>query len=162
MAMRLSLILSGALVASATASVAFAGTPISTVSVSVSPEVQKKLDKKYGQKEFTYLSADLQRSIERHAGVSPDGDRLEVTITDLRPNHPTFKELGDRPGLSSQSVSIGGAKLEGVRISSDGRRTPVTYERYDHDIRDSYLYGITPWSTAQGAFNGFARKLARD
>jgi len=159
--MRLTLIFGGALAISA-ASVALAGTPISTVSVKVSPEVQKKLDKKYGQKEFAYLSADLQRSIERHTGVSPDGDRLEVTITDLRPNHPTFKELGDRPGLSSQSVSIGGAKLEGVRIAADGTRTPVNYERYDSDIRDSYLYGITPWATAQNAFNGFARKLARD
>lgn len=160
--MRVSILLSAALVMSAAASVALAGTPVSSVSVSVSPEVQKQLDKKYGQRELTYLTSDLQRSVARAAGAAPNGDRLEVTIKALSPNHPTFKQMGDVPGLSMQSVSIGGATLEGVRVSADGRRTPVAYSRFDHDIRESAHYGLTTWATAQTAIDGFARKVAQD
>jgi hypothetical protein len=159
--MRLSIVLAGALAASAAASVAFAA-PVSSVSVNVSPELQHKVNHTYGQRELDYLSQDLQRSIERKLGVAENGDRLEVTIVDVRPNHPTFKELGDVMGLSSRSLSIGGATLEGVRISPDGRRTPVSYKRYDNDIIEAHLYGNTTWATAQNAFDGFARRMAKD
>lgn len=160
--MRLSILLAGALAASAAASVAFAATPVASVSINVSPEVQKKAVKKYGVRDLDYLKRDLQKSIERQVGVSPDGDRLEVTIVDLKPNHPTFKQMGDTVGLSSRSISIGGAALEGVRISPDGRRTPVRYSRFDNDIIESFHYGLGTWSTAQNAFDGFARRVAKD
>ena len=168
--MRFSLLMTAALAAAATASVAFAGAPVSSVDVRVSPEVQAKAEKRsrpftqrgfsYGTRDLDYLSRDLKQQIEREVGVAPNGDRLEVTITDLKPNRPTFKDLGERPGLSALSPALGGARLEGVRISADGARTPVSYQRYDFDIRDSVRWGITPWSTAQTAFSGFARKVA--
>lgn len=159
--MRLSILLGGALAASAAATVAFAA-PVSSVSINVAPDVQKKAEKKYGARELAYLQRDLQQSIERKAGMAENGDRLEVTIVDLKPNRPTFKQLGDTMGLSPRSISIGGAALEGVRISPDGHRTPVSYSRFDTDIVEAYLYGNTTWSTAQNAFDGFARRVAKD
>jgi opacity protein-like surface antigen len=159
--MRLSILLGGALAAAAAASVAFAA-PVSSVSIHVSPKVQHKAEKKYGVRDLDYLQRDLQKSIEQKVGVDQSGDRLEVTIVDVQPNRPTFKQLGDTIGLSSRSISIGGATLEGVRISPDGRRTPVRYSRYDNDIVEAHLYGNTTWSTAQNAFDGFARRVAKD
>ena len=162
--MRLSILFGGALVASAAASVALAA-PVSSVAVKISPELQAKAGKRtsrYDQRDLDYLSRELQRNIERRAGVSPDGDRIEVTITDLKPNRPTFWELSERPGLSALSPSIGGAKLEGVRISADGQRTPLNFQRYDIDLINSMNFGLTPWATAQNTFSGYARKIAQN
>jgi hypothetical protein len=158
--MRLSIVLAGALAASAAASVAFAA-PISSVSISVSPELQHKATHNYGQRELDRLKKDLQNRIERQVGVADNGDRLEVTILDVQPNRPTPKQIGDR-GLSYESISIGGASLDGVRISADGRRTPVSYKRYDTDLVDSYRYRIATWATAYNAIDGFARRVAED
>ena len=150
--MRLSILLGGALVASAAASVALAA-PVSSVAVKISPELQAKAGKRtgrYDQRDLDYLTRELQRNIEKRAGVSPDGDR------------PTFWELSEKPGLSALSPSIGGAKLEGVRIAADGQRTPLNFQRYDIDLTQSMFFGLTPWATAQNTFSGYARKIAQN
>ena len=97
-------------------------------------------------------SSDL---IER-AGVLAGG-RLELTLVDVKPNRPTFKQLGDKPGLSMESFGVGGAAIEGRAISMDGVVTPVRYKWYETDIRQARF--SSTWSDAQHAIDRFAAQL---
>ncbi len=146
-------------VVSALALFAFAGAAVAapTVDVAIGPNLQKKADK-YGVREFDYLSRDLQSSFARAPEL--DGATVKLTISEATPNRPTFKQLGDRIGLSMQSIGIGGARIEGTVTYPDGRVQPVEYRYYDHDIRDAV--GSTTWTAAQRAFDMAARKVARD
>lgn len=138
---------------------AFAGGALAApnVDVVIGPKLQKKADK-YGVREFDYLSRDLQRTFVRTPGL--DGATVKLTIAEATPNRPTFKQLGDRIGLSPQSIGIGGAVIEGSVTYPDGRVQPVKYSWYDYDIRDAL--GSTTWTGAQRAFDMAARKVARD
>jgi hypothetical protein len=148
---------------SAAAATAFAGAAVAapTVDVSIGPNLQKKVSN-YGAREFTELSQDLQRSVMRTAGPALDGAKVNLVIAEASPNHPTFKQLGDRVGLSPRSISIGGAKVQGTVTYPDGRVLPVEYSYYDTDIIQSAHFGLTTWATAQRAFDLTARKVARD
>lgn len=138
---------------------AFAGAAVAapSVDVTIGPKLQKKADK-YGVREFDYLSRDLQRSFARAPEL--DGATVKLTIAEATPNRPTFKQLGDTIGLSMQSIGIGGAKIEGTVTYPDGRVQPVSYSRYDFDIREAI--GSTTWTGAQRAFDMAARKVVRD
>lgn len=132
-----------------------------SVSVSVAPKLQKMFDKTYGVREAQLLTGDLQSSVEKALAKTGahDGARIELTLTDVKPNRPTFKQLGDTPGLSMQSFGIGGATIEGKIIAADGTETPITYRWYETDIREAYLRWI--WSDAEDTFDRFARRLAK-
>jgi len=155
--MRLLALSAAALLASA--SVALAAP--ASVTVGVGPELQKKFDKTYGVREARLLTADLQASVEKSLakrGVL-DGARIELTLTDVKPNRPTFKQMADTPGLSMESFGIGGASIEGRVVAADGAESPVSYRWYETDIRNSRANWI--WSDAEWAFDRFARRLAR-
>jgi len=131
------------------------------VTVSVAPKLQKTFDKTYGEKEATLLTADLKSTVEKalaRAGALQDG-RVDLVLTDVKANRPTFKQLGDTPGLSMQSFGIGGAAIEGRIVAADGTATPISYRWYETDIRESYARWI--WSDAETTFDRFARKLAK-
>lgn len=151
------LVLAAALLASASAAVA---APAS-VSVTVGPELQKTFEKSYGVREARALTDDLRESVERTLAKSTahDGARIELVLTDVKPNRPTFKQLTDTPGLSMESFGVGGAALEGRIVAPDGTVTPVAYRWYETDLRQAY--GNWVWSDAEWAFDRFARKLAR-
>ena len=156
--MRILALSAAALLASATASLA---APAS-VTVGVAPELQKKFDKTYGAREAERLTADLQASVEKtltRAGAH-DGARIELTLTDVKPNRPTFKQLGDTPGLSMQSYGVGGAAIKGRIVAADGTETPLSYRWYETDIRQTSYNWV--WSDAEWTFDRFARRLARD
>jgi len=107
------------------------------------------------------LAAELRKDVEREmrrTGVLAGG-RLELTLVDVQPNRPTFKQLGDTPGLSLQSFGIGGATIEGRAISLDGEVTPVRYQWYETDIRQSHM--TSTWSDAEYAIGRFAYQLGR-
>jgi hypothetical protein len=131
------------------------------VSIAVSPELQKKFEKTYGLREAEFLTADLKTSVEKalERRGAYDGGRVELTITDVKPNRPTFKQLTDTPGLSMESFGIGGAAIEGRVVAADGRETPITYRWYETDIRQAYGHWV--WSDAAWTFDRFARRLAR-
>ena len=156
--MRLAILSAAALLASATAALA---APAS-VTVGVAPELQKKFDKTYGQREATLLTADLRATVEKTLARTGahDGARIELTITDVKPNRPTFKQLGDTPGLSMQSFGIGGAAISGKIVAADGTEKPLSYRWYETDIRQSSYNWV--WSDAEWTFDRFARRLARD
>ena len=156
--MRILALSAAALLASATAALA---APVS-VTVAVAPELQKTFEKTYGVREAERLTADLQSSVENTLARSGahDGARIELVLTDVKPNRPTFKQLSDKPGLSMQSFGIGGAAIKGRIVAADGSEKPLSYRWYESDIRQASYNWI--WSDAEWTFDRFARKLARD
>lgn len=132
---------------------------VSSVDVTLSPELRKKATEEYGLKEVDRLARELRKDVEQQlqrTGVLAGG-RVELILVDARPNRPTMKQLGDKPGLSYQSFGIGGAEIEGRAIAVDGSVTPIKYRWYETDIRDSW-YQHT-WADAEHAFDRFARRL---
>ena len=132
-----------------------------SVTVTVGPELQEKFDKTYGAREIPTLTADLQSSVEKALAKSGahDGARIELILTDVQPNRPTFKQMGDTPGLSMESFGIGGAAIKGRIVAADGTERPIDYSWYETDIRQSFANWV--WSDAEWTFDRFARRLAR-
>jgi hypothetical protein len=82
-----------------------------------------------------------------------------LVLADAQPNRPTFKQLGDRPGLSYQSFGVGGAKIEGRVIAANGTVTPIAYKYYESDLRFSRHGGT--WADAEATLDRFAYDLRR-
>ena len=146
-----------AMLLSATAALA---TPAS-VSVSVGPELQAKAAKTLGERDVDDLAKSLQTTVERKLAKTGayDGARIELVLTDATPNRPTFKQLGDTPGLSMRSFGIGGATIEGRAVGPDGKVTPLRYSYTEPDIRWSARGGT--WTDAENTFEQFAYELGR-
>jgi len=155
--MRTLALAAAALLASGTAALA---APAS-VTVTVGPELQAKAEKTYGVRDITRLADELRADVERELGRSGayDGARIELVLVDAVPNRPTFKQLGDTPGLSMQSFGNGGARIEGQAVHADGRTSPLAYHWYESDIRQAW--GNATWTDAEWTFDRFARKLGR-
>lgn len=155
--MRLLAVSAAALLASATTALA---APAS-VNVTVGPDLQKTFEKTLGVREADLLTKDLRAAVEKRlAGkASFDDARVELILTDVKPNRPTFKQLGDTPGLSFESFGVGGAAIEGRVVVADGTVTPVDYKWFESDIRQAHLSWV--WSDAEWTFDRFARRLAR-
>ncbi|HEY8617961.1 hypothetical protein [Phenylobacterium sp.] len=155
--MRTLALAAAALIASGSAALA---APAS-VTVAISPDLQKKAERTYGVKDVARLADALRSDVERELARTGayDGARIELTLVDARPNRPTFKQMTDTPGLSMQSFGIGGAKIEGQAIAADGRTTPLNYSWYESDIRNTYANWV--WTDAEYAFDRFARRLGR-
>lgn len=155
--MRLLALSAVALLASATTALAAPA----VVSVAIAPDLQKKFDKSFGAREADLLTADLRASVDKALAdrAAYDGARVELVLTDAKPNRPTFKQLGDKPGLSFESFGVGGAAIEGQVTTADGTVKPVAYSWFENDIRQSY--GTWTWRDATWTFDRFARKLAR-
>lgn len=132
-----------------------------TVTVTVAPKLQKTFETTYGVREAEALTRDLRVAVETSLAKRPayDGSRVDLVLTDAKPNRPTFKQLGDKPGLSFESFGVGGAAIEGQVTTADGAVKPVAYSWFENDIRQSY--GTWTWRDATWTFDRFARKLAR-
>ena len=132
-----------------------------TVAVSIGPELQAKALKTYGEREVARLADELRADAERalaKSGAYADS-RVELVMTDVVPNRPTFKQLGDKPGLSFESFGVGGAAFAGRIIAADGSETPLSYKWYESDIRQAY--GNSTWRDAEWAIDRFTARLAR-
>ena len=130
-----------------------------SVTVLVGPELQLKAEKTLGVREVEGLAAQLRRTVERQLAKTPayDGARIELVLVDAQPNHPTFKQLGDTPGLSYESFGLGGAKIEGQAVAPNGVATPIAYEYYETNLR--YARRASTWGDADSAFQQFAARL---
>ena len=82
-----------------------------------------------------------------------------MVLTDAVPNRPTFKQLGDTPGLSYESFGLGGAKIEGRAVTANGAISPISYKYYETDIRQARHGGT--WADAEQTFSMFAYALGR-
>lgn len=155
--MRTLAIATAVLLASSTATLA---APAS-VSVTISPELQSKAVKTLGVREVDDLAARLQATVEKRLTRTGayEGARIELVLADAQPNHPTFKQLGDKPGLSYESFGIGGAEIKGRAIAANGAITPIGYKYYESDLRWARHGGT--WADAEGTFDRFAYDLGR-
>jgi len=120
----------------------------------------------YGERDVQRLAEKLQSKVEDRftkEGIEISDDAatvLRITLTDAKPNRPTFKQLGKEPGLSYRSFGIGGATIESELIAAGGTSLgAMNYKWYENDIRDAY-YGGT-WSDAHRAMGRYARKAAK-
>ena len=132
-----------------------------SVSVTVGPELQKTALKKYGVKDVNRLAENLRSDVERELTKTGayDGARIELVLVDAKPNRPTFKQMGDTPGLSYQSFGLGGAKITGQAIAADGAVTPISYRWYETDIGQTWYQST--WADAEWTFDRFATRLSR-
>lgn len=88
-----------------------------------------------------------------------DGATLNLVVTSLKPNRPTFEQMARRPGLDGhRSLSTGGASIEGEIITADGERIPVSYDWFSYSIAE--VQGFTTWQDADRAYARFADNLA--
>jgi hypothetical protein len=148
----------------AAASFALLATPAALateIDVGYSTDFQEKLQDDYGAREGTYLADAVREDLMREfkaAGLNVE--RVSVTIEKAKPNKPTFKQLGDKPGLDySGSTSIGGMKLSATAFDASGTEMgSMTYDWFETDIRYA---GITTWQDAKRASDRFARKFAK-
>jgi len=131
------------------------------VDVTIGPQLQAKAEKTYGVRDVRDLADELRTTVERQLARTGayDGARIDLVLTEATPNHPTFKQLSDTPGLSMRSFGLGGARIEGKIVAADGRETPVSYHYEETDIRQARATGT--WSDAEWTMQQFAYQLAR-
>lgn len=152
-----------AFLAPLTAALALAGAAAaqpSAVVVTVSPDFAKtaaELGQRDVQQQVDDLTQKVERTLtERHA---LDGARIELTITDLKPNRPTMQQAALKPGLDMmRSLSIGGAAIEGTVTTASGEVQPVKFDYYSNSLAD--VRGYSTWQDASTAFDRLARNLA--
>ncbi len=133
-----------------------------TVEAKTSPEFQAKLKKDIGVREEKILTDALTKRITKifnERGIK--AERVVVTIEDAKPNHPTWEQTSNKPGLDPmRSVSVGGAHVTGIAYDASGKEIG----RYDYDWYESDLSNVIPaatWSDAQTTFDRFARRFAQ-
>ncbi len=113
-----------------------------------------------GQRDVDRQLARLQTVVERRLARDGalEGATINLVITDLKPNRPTFQQAADKPGLSIvDSISIGGATIEGEVITADGQRLPVRYSRFSSSLAE--VRGYTTWQDADRAYERLADNL---
>lgn len=143
--------------AAAVAAPAFAQTP--QVTVTVGGDLTEQV-RDLGQRDVDQQLQRLQTVVERRLARDNalEGAQVALVVTDLKPNRPTQQQAADRPGLSViDSISIGGATIEGEIITADGQRQPVRYSRYSTSLAD--VYGHTTWQDADRAYARLADNI---
>lgn len=130
------------------------------ISVSLGPDLQDKAEElgpREVQEQADRLAELVGRALARDGDL--DGARIELVLTDLRPNRPTFQQMADRPGLDGfRSRSIGGAAIEGEITTADGQVVPVKYDWFSSNLGD--VRGINTWADADRAYRRLAVNIA--
>jgi len=112
------------------------------ISVSLGPDLQDKAEElgpREVQEQADRLAELVGRALARDRDGDLDGARIELVLTDLRPNRPTFRQLADQPGL-------------------DGYHSRVRYDWFSSSLAD--VVGIDTWSDADRAYRRLADNLA--
>lgn len=163
------MIANGAFAANSKYELVFNGEPplslqIASVSVTPSKNVAEET-KIYDERDVTKMQAVLQKKVlarlQQNGLLADEGLRLEFIITDLKPNRPTMAQYRAKPGLSAESIALGGASIEGTLIDAAGNSIAtinfVWEENWIGQVPSS-----TTWYDARRAFSILSRKLARD
>lgn len=130
-----------------------------SINVTLGPDLQDKVEE-LGERDVRQQADRLAEVVRRALarGGDLDGARIDLVLTDLRPNRPTFEQMAQRPGLDGhRSVSIGGAAIEGRITTADGRVLPVRYDWYSNSIAE--VRGYTTWHDADRAYERLASRL---
>lgn len=155
---RLAFFASLALVAGLAASPALAQSP--QVNVTVGGDLSREaraLGQREVDRQIEQLTETVSRKLAREGALQ--GAQINLVLTDLKPNRPTIEQANARPGLSIiDSISIGGAAVEGEVVTADGQRQPVRFSRYSTSLADVIGYGT--WYDAERAYELLASNLA--
>ena len=130
-----------------------------TVSVTIGPDLQEKT-RDLGERDVREQADRLAEVVRRALADSGDldGARIDLVLTDLKPNRPTFEQMADRPGLDPhRSISIGGAAIEGRITTADGRVLPVKYDWFSQSLAE--VRGFSTWQDADRAYERLASRL---
>ena len=129
------------------------------VSVSIGPDLQQKaeaLGEPEVRRQADALATTVSDALTRAGAL--EGAQVNLVLTDIKPNRPTFEQMADRPGLDGQrSISIGGATIEGEVVTADGQHLPVRYDWYSNSLAD--VRGFNTWQDAERAFDRLADNL---
>ncbi len=122
---------------------------------------------RYGEKEITYLIKDMNEELthdfaKRGITLSDTASTtLRVTIEDVKPNRPTFKQLSTDSSISFQSFGIGGAEVSAEITSASGEIIgQVDYDYYSN-LGDTPFPPVGTWEDTQRAFSRFSRSLSK-
>lgn len=130
------------------------------VNITLGPDVRRDasdLGQDEVDRQTERLAQVITRELSRRGAL--DGATLNLVVTGLKPNRPTYEQMARRPGLDGQrSISTGGASIEGEIITADGERIPVSYDWYSYNIAE--VQGFTTWQDADRAYSRFADNLA--
>ena len=131
-----------------------------SINVTIGPDLQQKADE-LGERDVREqadrLAEVVRRALAREGRL--DGARIDLVLTDLRPNRPTFEQMAHQPGLDfHRSLSIGGAAIEGSITTADGQVHPVRYDWYSNNLAE--VRGFTTWQDADRAYERLASRLA--
>lgn len=130
-----------------------------SISVTIGSDLQKKaedLGERDVREQADRLAEVVRRALAREGRL--DGARIDLVLTDLRPNRPTFEQMAHQPGLDfHRSLSIGGAAIEGSITTADGQVLPVRYDWYSNTIAE--VRGHTTWQDADRAYQRLASRL---
>ena len=131
-----------------------------SVSVTLGPDLQEKvaeLGERDVRRQADRLAEVVRRTLARSGDL--DGARIDLVLTDLKPNRPTFEQMAERPGLDPhRSVSIGGAAIEGQITTADGQVLPVRYDWFSNSIAE--VRGYSTWQDADRAYERLASRRA--
>ena len=131
-----------------------------SVSVTLGPDLQEKvaeLGERDVRRQADRLAEVVRRTLARSGDL--DGARIDLVLTDLKPNRPTVEQMAERPGLDPhRSVSIGGAAIEGQITTADGQVLPVRYDWFSNSIAE--VRGYSTWQDADRAYERLASRLA--
>lgn len=131
-----------------------------SITVTLGPDLQEKagdLGERDVRQQTDRLAEVVRRALADNAAL--DGARIDLVLTDLQPNRPTFEQLADRPGLDAlRSISIGGAAIEGSITTADGEVRPVKYDWYSTSLAE--VRGFSTWQDADRAYLRLASRLA--
>lgn len=152
-----------ALIAPLVSALALAGTAAADparVTVTLGPDLQEKvqeLGERDVRQQADRLAEVVERTLERRGAL--DGATVELVLTDLKPNRPTFEQISQRPGLDPiRSLSIGGAAFEGQVTTADGAVSPIRYDWFSTSLYD--VRGFTTWQDADRAYQRLAVNLS--
>lgn len=148
--------------------VALAGSPVLAQTLAEPPTINVTLGSDLRAQVEELGERDVSEQATRLVGVvqstlidrgALNGATINLVLTDLKPNRPTFQQLVDRPGLDGmRSVSIGGATVEGTITTADGQVFPVKYDWYSNSLAD--VRGFSTWQDADRAYRRLAVNLA--
>lgn len=131
-----------------------------SVNITLGADLERKVDE-LGERDVRQQVDRLAEAVEKAIADQPgyDGARVDLVLTDLRPNRPTIEQLSRRPGLDGiRSISIGGAAFEGQITRADGSVQPIRYDWFTTSLAD--VRGANTWTDAERAYRRLARNLA--
>lgn len=139
-----------------------------TSSIAMSQEVTLTLGPALEDKRSDYGDRDIERISESvveavsdalNAVRADESYTVAITLDDAWPNRPTRRQLSANPGLSFESVSLGGAHLSAVIYDGSGNATgEVSYSWRTPTIAQSRGRGT--WHDANRTFDRFADRVA--